>query len=156
MRWFWGLGSLLLLFGLAGQAAYLFRTDLSVSFPGARPLLAAYCGLLGGRVPLPKKPEAIGIESSGLQADPRGAGIIDLNASIRNSASYAVAYPLLELTLTDAQDAPLARKVFSPGEYLRGERIDEGIPANSATYVRLVLDAGSVQASGYRLYLFYP
>lgn len=68
----------------------------------------------------------------------------------------AQAYPMLELSLTDARDKLTARKVFSPQEYLdtppaRGA----GLGANAEFSVRMQLDIGDVEASGYRVYLFH-
>ncbi len=155
--WAWTMGSVLLLALLCAQAAYYYRMELSIGTPGLKPALRTYCRLLGCTLPLPKKADLIGIESSSLQAETGRVGVIDLNASIRNSASFAQDYPLLELTLTDAQDAPLARKIFKPSDYLRKEiRVDEGIAPNGAANARLALDTGALLPNGYRLYLFYP
>ena len=51
------------------------------------------------------------------------------------------AIPFLELTLTDAQEKPLARRVFHPAEYL-GAGADEalGLAANREMNVKLNLD----------------
>lgn len=155
--WVWTAGSILLVLVLLAQAVYYFRMEISIETPGLKPFLQAYCRLLECTVPLPERVDLIGIESSSLQAEPNRVGVIDLNASIRNSAPFEQAYPLLELTLTDAQDAPLARKVFKPSDYLRKDiRIDAGIASNGAASVRLNLDTGTLLPNGYRLYLFYP
>ncbi len=153
----WGLGSALLVVSLLAQAVYYFRMEIGIELPGLKPYLQASCALLGCAIPLPEKIDLVGIESSSLQNQPGRIGAIDLHASIRNSAPFAQKYPLIELTLTDAQDAPLARKIFRPSDYLpKDARVGEGIPANAAVNVGLHLDAGTLQASGYRLYLFYP
>ncbi len=153
----WKAGSALLLLVLIAQTLYQFRMEIGIAMPGMRPFLRDYCRLLECSIPLPRHAKLIGIGYSNLHAETARAGVIDLNASIRNGASYAQAYPLLELTLTDAQDGPLARKVFSPSDYLQKDvRVEEGIPADSAVNVSLNLDTGSLQPAGYRLYLFYP
>lgn len=155
--WLWFSGSMLLVILLLGQSAYYWRMELSLAIPGLRPVLTSYCSVLNCSIPLPRRVDLIGIESSSLQAESNRVGVLDLYASIRNSAPFAQAYPLIELTLTDAQDAPLARKVFKPTEYLADSTgIGDGIPANGAASAKLVLDTGSLLPSGYRLYLFYP
>ncbi len=155
--WAWGLGSALLFASLLAQAVYYYRMEIGIELPGLKPYLQASCALLGCTIPLPGKIDLIGIESSSLQNQSGRVGAIDLHASIRNGASFAQEYPLLELTLTDAQDAPLARKIFRPSDYLaKDAKIGEGIPANAAVNASLHLDTGTLQASGYRLYLFYP
>ncbi|HXC39787.1 MAG TPA: DUF3426 domain-containing protein, partial [Burkholderiales bacterium] len=64
------------------------------------------------------------------------------------------AQPALELTLTDAQDQALARRVLGPVDY--GAPQGRFFPAASEQPVKLYFDASAVKATGYRLYLFYP
>ena len=99
----------------------------------------------------------IGIESSNLEADPTQASVISLDVLLRNLASYTQAYPNLELTLTDAQDKPLARRTFRPAEYLKPDEDEkQGLTANRELSVKLNLDTTDIKPSGYRLLLFYP
>lgn len=155
--WPWAVGSLVLLIVLLAQAAYFFRVELAASHPGLKPVLTAYCGLLQCTVPLPQKADLMSIESSNLEADPAQPGIITLDALLRNHAPYVQAYPNLELTLTDAQDQPLARRTFRPAEYLKsGENEKQGVAADRELGVSLNLDTTDLKASGYRLFLFYP
>ncbi len=80
-----------------------------------------------------------------------------LSATLRNRAPYAIGYPHLELTLTDASDRVVARRSFAPGEYAGGTaNVGAGIPANGEKIVKLFLDASATSQAGYRLYLFYP
>ena len=74
-----------------------------------------------------------------------------------NRAGYAQAYPSLELSLTDTQDAAIARRVFLPSEYLSPKLLaDPHVVANTDVPVRLWIEAKEITASGYRLYVFYP
>ena len=102
----WGLGSLILLIALAGEGAYFFRVEIAAAQPGLKPALVSYCNLLRCTVPLPQKADLMDIESSELKADPERSSVIALYALLRNRASYAQGYPVLELTLTDAQEKP--------------------------------------------------
>jgi hypothetical protein len=80
-----------------------------------------------------------------------------LSATLRNRAAYAIGYPHLELTLTDASDRVVARRAFAPAEYAGGTaNLAAGIPANGEKIVKLFLDASATSQAGYRLYLFYP
>ena len=83
--------------------------------------------------------------------------VVVLNATVRNRAGYPQAYPWLELSLTDTQDAAIARRVFLPAEYLP-QRLSSSQPfaAASDIAVRLWIDAQGIGAAGYRLYVFYP
>ena len=155
--WPWIAGSLLLLIILLAQAAYFFRVELAANQPGLKSALISYCRLLQCTVPLPQKADTMSIESSDLEADPTQASVIALNALLRNHAPYTQAYPDLELTLTDAQDNPLARRTFLPAEYLKpGEDEKEGLAASRELSVKLNLDTTDLKPSGYRLFLFYP
>ncbi len=147
----------LLALALLAQAAYYFRVEFIARLPGLRPLLAEYCTLPVCAVALPRKSELIAIESSELESDPAQSNIVMLHVLIHNRASYAQAHPNLELTLTNAQDQPVARRVFQPEDYLKtADDLKKGIPANRDFDVRLRLDTTDLRPSGYRLFLFYP
>ena len=155
--WMGFLVLLLLTLSLLAQAAFYFRVELAARLPGLKPLLAEYCLLLDCTVALPQKVELIAIESSELASDPDQANVVMLNALIHNRAAYTQAYPSLELTLTDTQDQPLARRVFGPADYLKpGTDAAAGIPANRDLDIKLRLDTTDLKPSGYRLFLFYP
>jgi hypothetical protein len=69
----------------------------------------------------------------------------------------AQAWPNIELSLNDANDKILVRRVFVPVEYLSAAKDAlAGIGATSEQSVRLLLDVGLLKPSGYRVYLFYP
>lgn len=153
----WVLGSALLLLILAGQASYQFRTELATVLPGTRPFLENFCEYLACTVALPQRVEYLNIESSDLKADPGRPGVIVLSATLRNNAPFSQGFPALELTLTDTQDQPVARRVFLPADYLgRNAGTGTGIAPNRALDLRLALGISDLPAAGYRLYLFYP
>jgi len=68
-----------------------------------------------------------------------------------------LAFPMLELTLTDASDTVVLRRALSPAEYAGGTaNLGAGIQANSEVLVKMFIDASATTQAGYRLYLFYP
>jgi Protein of unknown function (DUF3426) len=155
----WGLGVLLALAALAGQLVYQYRTELATLAPHVRPFLAEGCRFLDCELRLPHRPDLLSIESSDLQADARRESLIVLNAVIRNRAPFAQELPALELTLTDAGDRPLVRRVLRPADYLRGRPAEapaRSIAPGAEAVLRIHFDTGSVRATGYRIYLFYP
>lgn len=152
--WPWAIASLLLLLTLIAQSAYFSRVDLAARVPGLKPALVDYCRILNCAVPLPQHTDLISIESSELVADPANATQISLNALLRNRASYAQAFPDLELTLNDIDDKPLARRTFTPANYLPlAENEATGLPPNHEINIKLHLNTGSLKPSGYRLVL---
>lgn len=155
----WGLAALLALAALFGQLAHYYRTEIATLLPQTRPFLEEGCRLLDCELRLPRRPDLLSIESSDLQADNRRDSLIVLNAVIRNRAPFAQEHPALELTLTDAADKPLVRRVLRPPEYMQAavrEQLAQGIGPGGEAVVRVHFDTRGVRATGYRLYLFYP
>lgn len=153
----WPAGILLLMLTLALQGAMHFRSELIAVTPALKPAFEQACAWFGCRVSLPRDAELLSIEASSLEAGNGAAGFVTLNAALRNRATYAQAYPLLELTLTDTQDALVARRIFQPAEYLPPQAATQpGMSAEEEIDVRLDIDLGEVKAAGYRVYLFYP
>jgi predicted Zn finger-like uncharacterized protein len=155
----WGLGALVALAVLALQLAYQYRTELATLAPQLKPYLVEGCRFVDCEVRLPRRPDLLSIESSDLQADKRGENFIVLHAVIRNRAPFAQELPSLELTLTDALERAVVRRVLPPADYLRGrppEALEAGIAPGAEAALRILFDTGGVSATGYRLYLFYP
>lgn len=153
----WWVGSALALIALAMQAFYHYRGDIATLLPAAKPLLQRFCVQFQCEIPLPRRVDLLGIESSDLQADSANPSVMVLTATLRNRAAFAQALPALELSLTNPQDRTVARRVLSPQEYApRGTRVEAGFAAGSELQVRVYMEAAALQATGYRLYLFYP
>lgn len=153
----WAVASALALVAFAGQLAFRFRSELVLVWPSAKPALARLCGDLGCELPLPKRAELMSIEASDLQADAANPGVMVLTATLRNRAAFPQQYPSLELTLTDAQDQAVARRVLYARDYLgRASSSDSGFAGSSELPVRVFIEAATLKPVGYRLYLFYP
>lgn len=149
----WAVASAVLAVVLLAQAAYVYRVELAAHYPGLKPVLVQACETLNCTVPLPQQPKLITIEASDLQMpDAERPGVIQLTATLRSHAQYDVAYPALDLVLTNAQEHTLARRVFMPREYLgQGRDPALGIPPNAEVTVHLDLDTADLGASGFRL-----
>jgi predicted Zn finger-like uncharacterized protein len=147
--------SILLAVALAVQAIFFYRGELAARHPLARQWLNAACVHAGCTVPLPRVTKAVLIEASDLQlVDPARPDRIQLTATLRNHAGHDVAYPALDLVLTNATDHTLARRIFLPADYLGKNRDPSaGLTANAELTVRLTLDTGSLGAAGFRLAL---
>jgi predicted Zn finger-like uncharacterized protein len=138
---------------LAAQAVFFYRSEVAARFPLAKQGLVWLCAQAGCAVRLPQRPQSILIEASDLQViDPANPYRIQLTATLRNHAGYDVAYPALDLVLTNVNDHTLARRIFLPADYLgAGRDIDAGIAANAEMTVRLALETGNLGAAGFRL-----
>jgi len=146
-----------LVVGVLLQLVLEYRDTLAAHVPATRPLLAAACKPLGCTIGPLRDGAALSIDASDLQADPAHRGLLLLSATIRNRSGHAIAFPYLELMLTDSSDRAVVRRAFPPAEYASGSAdLAAGIPPNGEHVVRMFLDASATQQAGYRVYLFYP
>jgi len=142
------------------QLALLFRSSLIVHFPDLQPALAALCSPLDCSAQWPMRPELLAVVSSDLQAVP-GTSAMEFDAVIRNRAEFAMALPALELTLTDSLNRPLARKVFTPADYLsarttNSQEPSDNLAAGADLTIRLIFEFRGAGVAGFVAYPFYP
>lgn len=157
LRIFMGVGTFVLLAGLLAQGAYVFRDRIAAWFPEAKPILAQSCAIFRCQVGLPAQIEAVSIESSELQALAPEKNAFGLTALLRNHSATAQAWPSIELTLNDANEKAIARRVFMPRDYLNpAQDLTTGFASKSEQSVKLFFELSELKASGYRVYLFYP
>lgn len=150
--------SLLLVLTAALQAATIFRTELMVIYPPLKPIYQLVCKRLTCEIGLPRLRDQLNIVASDLRAvDPQQPNLVQLTALVRNRARVPVEYPAFELTLTNAQQQVVARRVFFPGDYLDDiAQAGVGLAGRRELAVNMYLDTGPLRAAGYRIYLFYP
>jgi len=142
LGWLWALLSIILLLALAAQLVYSMRDRLAASYPEIR------------TVSLPRDTQQVIIRGSDLQTE--NDNHLSLEVTLANRASYPMAWPVLELTLTDVEDQPLARRMFAPSEYLPNSSMEAaGIQGRSEVPVKLQLQGKGLKAAGYRLRMFY-
>ena len=146
---------------LAVQCIYLYRMEIARALPGLRPLMTQACATLGCEIPFPRDAELIALDASDLQSEPGKPGQYLLHATVNNRAEYAQAWPHLELTLTDAGDMPIARRVLAPEEWLPADQRNTAQDAASfasrkAVSARIAFAVPDLAPTGYRVYIFYP
>lgn len=157
LRIFMASSSAILLAGLLGQSAYVFRNQIAAWFPQAAPVLAEACARLGCQLGLPAQIESVSIESSELQVLAADSNTFTLTVLLRNHGATPQAWPHIELTLNDVNEKAIARRVFPPREYLSSEPdAGKGFGAKSEQPIKLHFELAQLKASGYRVYLFYP
>jgi len=155
--WGWFSGIALLALLLAAQSVFFYRTEIAANYPAVGQYLRLACDALQCTIPLPRNADLLKIDASDLEADPAQAKLVTLSTILSNRAKFRQAYPALELTLTNAADDAVARRIFQPAEYLKpGTDIAAGMAPLSEVSVKLDLDTGDLNAAGYRLYVFYP
>jgi predicted Zn finger-like uncharacterized protein len=146
-------GSVVLLLALAIQGILIFRNVLAARFPAAKPAVAALCAALGCRVELPTQIENLAIEQGELVT--LGGNTYSLTTLLHNQGGLTQTWPHIELTLTDANDKPLLRRVFTPREYLP-QGVASGFAPRAEQQVKLYFQLGQLKPSGYRIAIFYP
>lgn len=149
--WPFVLVSVLLVMGLVAQLLYHYRTEVALRLPDS----AALYDLFAVDIPLPRNSSLVSIETSDLQSD-NVRGLFVLQATLKNRAGYAQAWPGLELSLTDTNDTVVSRRVMVAADYLPPGTKSEAFPANGEVAVKLWIEAKEIGAAGYRLYIFYP
>ena len=141
----------LILFATA-QTLYYCRTAITSKMPQIKPYFEQACFVIGCVIELPKDITKINIDDSDLKEDMTYKGLIRVSATIINQAAVNLAYPNLELTLTDEDNKPLLRRIFKPSEYLENKTsVSLGLPANQETYVNINVSAVGSAVVGYRL-----
>ena len=150
----WLGAALLLALLLLGQWVGHDKNMLAARAPALRPALLGMCEVIGCVLEAPQSPEFLQIEASAY--DPLGEGMYRLSLTLRNRANWAIAHPAIELTITDASERPLVRRVLLPGDLgAQGEHMDALSAQELTIYLRSTL-AISPGLSGYRLTAFYP
>lgn len=154
-RWPLLVSSLLLVLGLISQGVYRERHRLAAWEPRMGPWLERACETMGCALGPPQNIDSISIDSSTFAT--RRSDTYRLSFSLKNSASTPVAFPAIELTLTDAQDRPLLRRVLQASEV---DLVGTALAAVSERSVSIDIAAQSTampdRVAGYRLVAFYP
>ena len=148
--WLFGSGLVLL---LALQWGFQARHVLAAQFAELRQPLQAVCDMLHCEVDWPLDLQAVSLVSSSFEQ--RAENRYRLTLQWRNLNSYPVATPSVELSLTDAQDQPVVRKVLTP-EVLD---LPAFITPGGLKSMAFDLDGASAEFQsvvGYRVVLFYP
>ncbi|HSV34616.1 MAG TPA: DUF3426 domain-containing protein [Ramlibacter sp.] len=148
------LASLALGLVLVLQVAFHDRDRLAATDASLRPWLEAMCEALNCTIAPPRQIDAIAIDSSSFNKL-RGEAY-RLNFTLKNQAAMPVAMPSLELTLTDAQDTAVVRRVFVPAELGSTTGVIPAAADWSGSLSMAVANGGTARIAGYRLLAFYP
>ena len=145
---------LVFLLALSLQMTLQERELIAARNPAMRTLLEQLCQPLGCTLDAPQRIEAVVIDSSSFLKARHDDASYELQMAIKNNATFAVAMPALELTLTDAQDQTLLRRVLLRDELGAPAQLAPG--ATWSASVPMQVMQGAAQVAGYRLLAFYP
>ncbi|MDO8904164.1 DUF3426 domain-containing protein [Hydrogenophaga sp.] len=139
---------------LTAQWALFERNRLVAWKPELQPTFQALCGALGCTLAPIQRIDAIVIDSTALVR--RLGNFYSFDLVLKNTASISVALPALELSLTDAADNVISRRVFLPQDLPEAPDL---LPAGGSLSVSLRLSIAvgdSLPMAGYRALVFYP
>jgi hypothetical protein len=130
-RWQWATLIVLALV-LALQTLLADRARLATD-AGWRPLLTHLCGVFGCSIPVWHQPDAFTMLSRDVRPVAGSPGTLQAQATFRNDARWAQAWPIVLLTLKDADGRTLGARALTPSEYLdAGQAQSEIAPGQSA------------------------
>lgn len=115
-RWQWAL-LIVLSLTLALQVLLADRARLAADATW-RPLISHLCGALGCSIPPWHQPGAFAMLSRDVSPIAGSAGGLNVQATFRNDARWAQDWPMLMLSLSDADGRVLGSRTFTPREYL--------------------------------------
>ena len=115
-KWQWALLVFLLL--LLGLQVLLADRERLAADAAWRPMITLLCNATGCSVPAWRQPTAIAMLSRDVSPIPGSDGGLDVQATFRNDARWAQPWPVLLLSLSDADGRVLGSRAFTPAEYL--------------------------------------
>jgi predicted Zn finger-like uncharacterized protein len=137
---------------LALQVTIARRDLIAAHFPEYRDELNLLCASLGCRIEPLRRIDRLSVDSSGLTRI-EGAALYRLSMTLRNRAETALKTPAIDLVLTDAAGATIARCVVAVADFGYPDAV---IAAGQELPLQAVLSAVDRRISGYTIELFYP
>ncbi len=156
---------------LTAQVVHHERDLLAARYPGLSPWLHQWCDVAGCTVEAPRQLNELQVDNIAMvRTSSLGEDTYRLTAIIRNHAPMALAWPHLDLSLTDTNGEVVVRRVFAvtsaqvkTAATPEGASADEAstrvppdVPAHSSTTLQWQLRAPDLQLAGYTAELFYP
>jgi predicted Zn finger-like uncharacterized protein len=131
--WPWVFACTFLTLLLGSQLAWAKR-DFLIRDPQSGPLLQQICNTLHCQLPLVAAPGQLRLLASNVQTHPSVRGALVISLGVRNDAPFSQPYPVVALTLSDAQGKRVAMRRLQPAEYLDDpQAVQRGLAPGSRT-----------------------
>jgi hypothetical protein len=111
--------------------------DRLAADPRWRPLLLQGCAALRCSVPPWREPAALSLLDRDVRPHPRQPGVLRVNATFRNDARWAQAWPRILLTLSDVDGRVVAARRFEPAEYLGAPPAQAALAPGQSAAIRM-------------------
>ena len=151
---FWSLGNLALLILLAGQYIYFYHDELGEN-PSWRPMVREFCDHAGCELRPRQDIARIELLQTSIAPHPKYENALRIRATLVNRAAFAQAYPGMEVSLTSNAGSVLARRTFTPAQYMETPASNALTPNVVATALLDVTNPDG-KAVGYEIRLFTP
>ena len=148
----WLLGGVLLLVLLAAQVVYFYAPQLARD-ARLKPWLALYCERAGCDLKPPRGTLSIELVQTSVAPHPRYENALRLSAVLVNRAEQAQSHPVMEVSLTDSEGQVLARRSFTPAQYLESPAAHGALAPNVAVRAHLDVTNADGRAVGYEIRL---
>jgi len=168
-----------LLAALGLQVALQFRDLIAAHHPNLRPHLVQLCAHAHCTIKPPLRLDDLQVESATLvRANSEGPDNYRLAVVVHNKARIDLAWPHIDLTLTDESGTVIARRAFAPADAewldtadakaeaaprspaaqntVKAGTTPEAAPADRSTTLLWHLRAPDIKPAGYTAELFYP
>ncbi|HEY8906251.1 MAG TPA: zinc-ribbon and DUF3426 domain-containing protein [Rhodoferax sp.] len=145
----------LLTLALGAQWIYQDHDRLAAAQPQWKPALETICNPLRCSVKSWQQIESIAIDAVAFSK--LGGDRYRLSFTLKNAASVMLAWPSVELTLTDMQDHVVVRRVLLPYEQVAAaDHLAASSELPVVVNLRITPEASDAPFVGYRLLAFYP
>jgi predicted Zn finger-like uncharacterized protein len=148
---------------LVMQVVYDHRHQLAAKHTGFKSGLDTVCQAVGCTIEPHKNIDGFKIDSSSFQkittvvGENTRAEAFTLKLSLKNNANTALAIPAVELTLTEAGDKPVLRRVLLAKELgFNGTSLAANGDWSVTSTLNVTPNPAMATISGYRVLLFYP
>ncbi|MDR6841268.1 DUF3426 domain-containing protein [Pseudoxanthomonas sacheonensis] len=136
-KWQWA-ALVVLAMTLALQVMVADRVRLAAD-ASWRPMISSLCGLVGCSVPTWHQPGAFAMLSRDVSPISGTPGGLNVQATFRNDARWSQAWPVLLLSLSDADGRVLGSRAFSPKEYLGAAATQTELAPGQSAQIELKL-----------------
>jgi predicted Zn finger-like uncharacterized protein len=145
------------------QVVFSQRNHLAAANPAIKTSFESLCQAIGCKIEPFKNIDAFKIDSSSFQkaqttaGEPASAQVFALKLTLKNSSDMPVAMPAVELTLTEAGDKPVLRRVLLAKDFgFNSTALAANGDWTGEMKLAVTSNPDMPPVSGYRVFLFYP
>ncbi|MCZ6731680.1 MAG: zinc-ribbon and DUF3426 domain-containing protein [Gammaproteobacteria bacterium] len=148
----WLIGTAALSVVLVGQIAYFYPTELA-RYPQLAPVVTRVCASLGCEVQAKQDVGLIELLRTTVAPHPKQEQALRVRAALVNRAEFPQPFPLMEITLTNSAGEVVARRTFSPTEYLKSADVGDNMVPNVVVDSLLDISNPDPKPGGYEIRL---